>query len=192
MDDDSFIFEVNEQFHQKKIDYKLAQDLLYDMTNRKKRFQVFIALYDATLKNNPTIAAKVFREAYCSSDNIHNQIKNSKFPFNLKLFLKSIQTQGVNFIELMNDDEREFYNSLPSQIRIYRGLCEAEYKSRDFGISWSITENEAEQYAYFHQNDVEDGKGRLLYLDICKEDIFTVFSVHTYDKVMHEIIYISK
>lgn len=190
MNEDLFILEVNKQFHQKEIDYTSAQSLLYDMTNRKKRFQVFIALYNATLKNNPILAAKVFREAYCVSDNIYNQIKNSKFPFKIKLFLKSIQTQGVNFIDLMNDDEREFYNRLPNHLRIYRGLCEAEYESRDFGISWSISKHEAEQYAYFHQNDVEDGKGRLFHLDIYKDNILTVFSVYTYNKIMHEIIYI--
>lgn len=189
-DDDLFILEVNKQFQNKEIDYNKAQNLLYEVNNRKKRFHVFIALFYATLKNNPTIAIKVFREAYCASDNIYSQIKESEFSFDIKLFLKSMQIQNVNFRSLLNDYEETFYSKLPSELKIYRGMSSAEFESKEYGISWSISKEEAEQYAYFHQNNVKAGEGRLFHLNISKENILTVFCVHTSDKVMYEVIYI--
>ena len=180
------ILDVHTKCQNKSITYGQAEQFLYCL-DRDKRFELFIALYDATLKNDPIIAFKVFREAYCASDNIYTQINNSQFPFNLKDFLNSIQTQGVDFLDLMHKEEKEYYDELPNRFKIYRGLSQEEYISKNYGISWSLSEEEAKNYIYFNKNNVEKGKGGLVDIDIDKKDVLTVFSVHGKKEIIYLI-----
>lgn len=96
------------------INYKQAECFLYSLKmKRDKRFELFIALYEASLKNNPQVAFSTFREAYCASDNIYLQIKSSQYSFDIKDFISSMQKQNINFIEFMSEDEKSYYDSLP-------------------------------------------------------------------------------
>lgn len=64
------ILDLHTYYQNKEMIYIEAERLLY-LHTRNNRFELFIALYDATLKDNLILAYEVFREAYCSSDNIH-------------------------------------------------------------------------------------------------------------------------
>ncbi|MFM2394694.1 MAG: hypothetical protein RLZZ546_2676, partial [Bacteroidota bacterium] len=132
------ILDVYEKCINKNMSYNEAEQFLYCL-DRPKRFELFIALYSATLNNDPFTAFEVFREAYCASDNIYMKIKNSKLPFILKDFLNSVESQGVNFHSIMNKDEKKYYDELPSCFTIYRGISQKEQESEDYGISWSIS-----------------------------------------------------
>src|SRR5574344_2938277 len=79
----------------KNISYNQAEQFFYS-TDRSERFELFIALYEASLKNNLQVAFKAFREAYCASDNIYTQIQNSVFDFDIKGFIFFMQKQNVN------------------------------------------------------------------------------------------------
>ena len=57
-------------------------------------------------------------------------------------------------------------------------MCDAEYQSCQYGISWSLSEKTAKEYIYFDKNKVESGKGGLAHIKISKNEILTVFSVH--------------
>ena len=164
-----------------------AQQFLYEV-GREVRFELFIALYDATLKSDLKTAFEVFKEAYCSSDNIFAQIRKSKLSFDLKVFLNYIKSEGLDIYGLMSEDERKYYDELPNRLKIYRGVSEAEHKSKNYGISWDLCPKEAENYIYFDKNKVEKGKGGLVSSEIDKSDVFTIFSVHG----KCEIIYIAR
>ncbi|AZA77190.1 hypothetical protein EG347_06575 [Chryseobacterium sp. G0186] len=171
------IIDIHSIFHNKQITYKEAELILYDF-KRHERFEVFIALYEATLKNDLTTAFKVFREAYCASDHIFKQIKNSKSTFDLKMFLNFLKNNRVDFMALMTDREKKYYHDLPDRVTIYRGINEAEHISKNYGISWSLSEDTAMDYIYFDKNEVEKGEGGIIDLTVDKKDILTVFSVH--------------
>jgi len=175
------------KYQNKKITYEEAEQILYDF-ERNERFEIFIALYEATLKNDLNIAFRVFKEAYCSSDNIFEQIKNSKSEFNLKVFLNFVKSNGIDFISLMTYDEKKCYDDLPNKFKIYRGISQNEHGTKDYGVSWSLSDEMAKNYAYFSKNKVEKGKAGLIDTTVVKEDILTVFSVHG----DLEIIYIYK
>ncbi|HTC00317.1 MAG TPA: hypothetical protein VK705_06510 [Ferruginibacter sp.] len=186
MKEDSYIIDLYNECKNQTINYAQAEQLLYNV-GREKRFELFIVLYDSTLKKDLITALRVFREAYCASDNIHMQIKNSQFPFDLKKFLRFVKAQGIDFLGLMNDEEKIYYNKLPNRFTIYRGINQKEYKSKELGISWSLSEEEAKNYVYFDKNNVEKGEGGLVNRFIYKIDVLTVFSVHG----KSEIIYLS-
>ena len=179
------IVDIHKELLNRKITYEIAQQILYDF-DRNKRFEVFIALNDSTLKNDSLLSFRVFREAYCSSDNIFKQIKNSIFTFNLKGYLNNLQNNGFDFINAMYEEERKYYNDLPNNLKIYRGISQIEQDSKDYGISWSLSREMATNYIYYSKNEVENGNGGIIDIDIEKQNILTVFSVHG-DK---EIIYI--
>ncbi len=179
------ILTFNNKCKNEKIEYWQAEQFLY-CKKEEIRFEWFIALYDAILKDDPNTLFRIFREAYCSSNNIYGQIKNSQFTFNLKQYLKLNKKQGLKFHTLMNEDEMEYYNNLPKRFRIFRGLSQVEHISKDYGISWSLSEEEASNYSNFDKNNVEIGKGGLVDKEVDKDEILTVFSVHG----KKEIIYI--
>ncbi|MFI1770260.1 hypothetical protein [Thalassobellus citreus] len=176
------IIDLHNKYKSAEINYYEAEQLLYNF-GRDQRFELFIALYEATLKNNSNVAYKVFREAYCSSDNIHKQINNSQFAFELKDFLNSLKKQGFNFYNQMRKSEKEYYDNLPDNFCIYRGMSELEKLSSNFGISWSLSKNEAEKYIYFDKNNVQ--KGGLASKKINREEVLTIFCVHGIEEVIH-------
>lgn len=168
----------------KNISYNQAEQFFYS-TDRSERFELFIALYDASLKNNPQVAFKAFREAYCASDNIYTQIQNSVFDFDIKGFIFFMQKQNVNFLELMYEGERKYYDNLPKVFTIYRGMSNAEHESKNYGISWTLSEDTAKKYIYFDKNNVEKGDGGLASIEITKDSIITVFSVHGVEEIIY-------
>jgi hypothetical protein len=88
----------------------------------------------------------------------------------------------------MTYDEKKYYNDLPSKFKIYRGISQNEHETKDFGISWSLSEEMAKKYVYFNKNKVEEGKGGVIDTTVEKKDILTIFLVHE----DLEIIYINK
>lgn len=168
------------------------QSILYN-TIRNKRFEKFIELYDSDLKNDVNLCFRIFREAYCSTDNIFNQIKNSGSSFDIKKFLTDNQKNGINFTELMTDKEKEFYKNLPDKLIVYRGAGQDEIESKNYGISWSLSEEEAGRYISFGPNNVDNDKGQILKDEIDKKDIITVFSVYeSFNCFKNEIIHITE
>lgn len=171
-------------FLNQNLNYNQAQQIIYDHNvNRKIRFELFITLYNATLNKNPLIAFKVFKEAYCMTDNIYSQIQKSDFKFDIKLFLKDIRNKGVNLQKQMNNEERTYYDKLPKSFTIYRGLSYKEYKSKDYGISWTLDKKIAERYIFYDKNKSE--KGGLVSKNIFKKDILTIFNDGANMEVIH-------
>lgn len=170
------------------ISFNEATQFLYGLKiNHENRFQLFICLYEASLKNNPKVAIQLFREAYCASNNIYDQIKTSSYSFDLKNFISTNKIHGIDLKNIMNEDEIGYYNDLSDTIIIYRGMCKQEYQSKNFGISWTIDEEEAKNYVYFDKNKVKHGEGGVVNICIEKKNISAVFSVHG----KKEIIYIN-
>ena len=159
------------------MNFDVLQHIIYT-TKRKERFLKFIELYHSKLKTELELAFKVFKHAYTATDNIFSQIEQSDNKFDLKDFLKDLKNSNIDFIKFMTKEERGFYDSLPNQVKIFRGIHKKEHDTRNYGISWTLSESEAENYVNFKPNMVEKDKGRIISCTIDKNKILTVFSVY--------------
>jgi hypothetical protein len=70
---------------------------------------------------------------------------------------------------LMDDEEREFFISLPDEVTIYRGCTKKEIESGKFRISWTLDKKVAEFFAYTYKNSVHEDRGKEK--DISKFDV---------------------
>lgn len=173
---------------------RLLYPVLRGSNYRNERFKCFIALYDASSKRDPKVSFMAFKDAYCGSDNIYNQIKDSPYPFDIKSFVRSMQ-QKINLYECMTEEEKIFFDDLQKRERfeIYRGMSDEEYSSGNYGISWSLCEQTAWQYAHFKKNNIQ-GEVGVKWLTISGRDIVTVFSVQEWNggEPKIEIIYLGR
>ena len=87
----------------------------------------------------------------------------------------------------MSQDERDYLQSLPSQITIYRGMTEIEYKSGNYGISWTLKKELAKFFAdiYVRNNATCGLKKTIRELVIDKKDVIAFFD----GRQEYEIIY---
>jgi len=69
---------------------------------------------------------------------------------------------------LMNKQELDFYNNLPEEVSIFRGLNDSKTKKK--GLSWTINKEKAEWFANRWEK-----KGIVLSGIIKKENIFAIF-----------------
>ncbi len=91
---------------------------------------------------------------------------------------------------LMNNYERSYLKKLPEKITIYRGMTIEEYKSGNFGISWTLDKSIADFYAnkYLRNYTTNHLPKIVLTIQIEKSKILAYFSC----RKEKEIIYIPK
>ena len=80
---------------------------------------------------------------------------------------------------LMEADELDYYNSLPDEVEIYRGI--AVGRAEQEGLSWTCNRKTAEWFA--HRFDIYDRKGYLLKGVVDKKDIFAYFNSRDEDEI---------
>jgi hypothetical protein len=87
-----------------------------------------------------------FSNAYQCSDDLFTYKEKIKFHLSIN--------KNRPFREyFMTSYERGYFKKLPSEIRIYRGMTFKEYESKDFGISWTLSEKIADFFAYKYQRN---------------------------------------
>ena len=73
-------------------------------------------------------------DAYNSADNL----------FHYKKIIKGLFTSSRKHREyLMTEEERKYLSKLPDELKVYRAMTVTEYKSGDFGISWTLSKKVA-------------------------------------------------
>lgn len=105
------------------------------------RFQTFLTLSSKLKGKNYWYA---LRSAYESSDNLY------PYKSEVKLCFLSNEPHRKN---LMTSEERNFLTKLPEKVKVYRGMTEQEYKSGEFGISWTLKKEVAEFFAFKYQRN---------------------------------------
>lgn len=145
--------------------------------NSYNRFETFINLI-------PQLSGKSYwyalRNSYVKSDNLYKYrelIKNC--------FLKNEPQKE----HLMSLEEKEYLNSLPEQITIYRGMTKKELRSKEFGCSWSLKKETAEFFAfeYFRNYDTRHLQKTVKEMKIDKSEVTAFFN----ERNEFEIIYIN-
>lgn len=105
------------------------------------KFQVFLAI-------KPLLKGKLYwyalRGAYEMSDNLNY------YRYDLKLAFLADEPQRYS---LMTKEELKYFDALPEQITIYRGMTENELMQKSFGCSWTLKKETAEFFAYTYQRN---------------------------------------
>ncbi|MBP3245988.1 MAG: hypothetical protein J6M59_12970 [Bacteroidaceae bacterium] len=166
----------------------LGNKLLYCgfSEGRHYRILMFVLLYNETanLKNDAQLGYRLFREAYLMTDNIYGQLQNTTYSFVLKDYLTELEKSLGNRIlnEFLNVEEKKKYDTLSDKITVFRGMCDGEKQSGQYGISWTLDKNYARNYVFYEKNDVKGTVGWIAEMDIDKKDIFAVWGVDGKEK----------
>lgn len=141
------------------------------------RFETFLRIV-------PQLKGKYYwyalRNAYDMSDNL----------FHINCLVKgSFAKDEPERQTLMIVKERKYLQGLSEQITIYRGMTEAEFKSGNFGISWTLRKETAEFFAFtYWRNRATNHLKKVVHeLVINKSEVIAFFN----ERQEFEIIYIS-
>lgn len=156
-----------------------GMSLIYTYT-RPYRMLMYVLLLNETsnLKDDAQLAYKLLKEAYIMTDNIYGQLKRSTYPFVLADHLIELEAALPNRnTDELDEEEKDIYNKLPEKIKVYRGMCDAEKQSGQFGISWTLDEDHALNYVFYKKNEVQGTIGWRAEMEIDKREIFAVWGV---------------
>jgi len=88
----------------------------------------------------------------------------------------------------MSQEESDYLENLPDTFTIYRGMTVEEFKSGNFGVSWSLKESVARFFIekYRRNFDTQEQPKTIHQLVIKKEDVIAYFG----ERKEFEIIYL--
>ena len=61
-------------------------------------------------------------------------------------------------------------------------MCNDEYPSRNFGISWTDKEEIAKKYVFYTKNNNKDSDGKITFRIIERSDVFAVWGINGKEK----------
>jgi hypothetical protein len=157
------------------MDYEEASNLLI-MCSSFDRFQTFLKIKDEL---NDVDYWRTLADAYTGSDNLYHLNEEVK-----ESFLEDRSQREY----LMTKQELKIYNSLPEIITIFRGMTTEELESGDFGVSWTLSKECAEFFAFkYGRNFSTEGKPKVVHqLEVLKVEILAYF----HERNEQEVIYI--
>ncbi len=123
----------------------------YDILNDRKALKKAIAIKKSQIRDCNTVKKLIFLEWFSEAD------KES----------------------LMSDEEWNTYNSLPDEVRVYRGVGE---QGNPKGLSWTLNEEKAQWFADRFQ--MLGGEGYVLTAMARKSDMLAYFSRREEDEVI--------
>lgn len=146
--------------------------------NSYERFPMFLTMSKG-LKGE--LYWYTLRQCYEISDNLFRYRKEIK---------ESFSSNESERNKLMTKRELNYLNSLPEEITIYRGMTIEEFKSGEFGVSWTLKKKVGEFFmkTYGRNFDTNHLPKMVHKLTIKKSDIISYFG----GRKEFEIIYIHK
>jgi hypothetical protein len=133
---EKFMNVINRQA-MKDFDREKVSELLI-MADSFNLFGVFLQNYDSFTDKEFWYG---FAYAYTCSDNL--------FQYKEWIKLLLLENERRPFREYcMTPYERRVFRNLPQTLTVYRGMTVAEFESRDFGISWTLSKRTAEFFAF--------------------------------------------
>lgn len=157
------------------MNYEEASNLLI-MCSSYDRFETFLKIKDQL---NDKYYWRTLADVYTVSDNLYHLKEEVK-----EAFLEDRSERE----HLMNKKELKIYNSLPEIITIYRGMTTEELESDDFGVSWTLSRERADYFAFtYGRNFSTEGIPKIVHqLEVKKVEILAYFN----ERNEQEVIYI--
>ena len=148
--------------------------------NRPFKMLMFVLLLNETanLRDDAQLAYYLLKEAYIMTDNIYGQLKKTTYDFALEDYLENLENELPNRnSDELTDEEKYIYDGFPKKITVYRGMCDEEKKSGQFGVSWTLNKDDALNYIFYKKNEVRGEIGWCANMEIDKSEIFAVWGV---------------
>lgn len=163
---------------------ELGIQLIYsgdsNSNGRPFRMLMFVLLLNETanLRDDAQLAYHLLKEAYIMTDNIYDQLKKTTYDFALEDYLENLGNELPNRnSDELTDEEKYIYDGFPQKVTVYRGMCDEEKQSGQFGISWTLDKNDALKYIFYKKNEVKGDIGWCANMEIEKSEIFAVWGV---------------
>lgn len=161
---------------------ELGNQLMYSGCSKGRPFRMlmFVLLLNETanLRDDAQLAYRLLKEAYIMTDNIYGQLKRTTYDFALEDYLESLENELPNRnSDELTDEEKYIYDGFPQKVTVYRGMCDEEKQSGQFGISWALDKDDALNYIFYKKNEVKGGVGWCANMEIDKSEIFAVWGV---------------
>lgn len=179
-DFDNHIEMIKNKLRGLTINLNFGQQLIYADVECSNSRQRRMLLFDIMLHESANLMTEwvttyyLLKEAYIMTDNIYAQLCLSPYSFNLKDFLRLLQ-QKVNVEQLMEQEEKDYLNALSFPLKIYRGMCNAEADSKNYGISWTDSKDYASNYVFYSKNNNQNNTGAIVEMVIEKKDVFAAW-----------------
>jgi hypothetical protein len=121
---------------------EIVTDFLWGIgVNSENRFAKFMEFADTHLLTQKQWWYG-FRVAYEGSDNLYDSGEE------IREILSWVDDFSYVRELMMEEEEIEYFNSLPDKLTIHRGMTVDEFNSGNFGVSWSLDKEVAEYFAY--------------------------------------------
>ena len=160
----------------------LGSQLIYsgESNGRPFRMLMFVLLLNETanLRDDAQLAYHLLKEAYIMTDNIYGQLKKTTYDFALEDYLENLENELPNRnSDELTDEEKDIYDGFPQKVTVYRGMCDEEKQSGQFGISWTRDKDDALTYIFYKKNEVKGDIGWCANMEIDKSEIFAVWGI---------------
>ena len=160
----------------------LGGQLMYsgESNGRPFRMLMFVLLLNETanLRDDSQLAYHLLKEAYITTDNIYGQLKTTTYDFALEDYLENLENELPNRnSDELTDEEKDIYDGFPQRVTVYRGMCDEEKQSGQFGISWTRDKDDALTYIFYKKNEVKGDIGWCANMEIDKSEIFAVWGI---------------
>ena len=134
--------------------------------NSYTRFQTFLDILPRLKSEDYWYA---LRNAYDSSDDLYHLRKEVR-----KAFLRRFK----NRFSLMSAKEIQKLNSLPKKFKIYRGMTELEFRSHEYGVSWTFIKARGIYFRdkYTRNHATQHLQKVLAVATVNKKDIIAIFT----------------
>lgn len=151
-----------------------------NFNGRPFRMLMFVLLLNETanLRDDAQLAYHLLKEAYIMTDNIYGQLKKTTYDFALEDYLENLENELPNRnSDELTDEEKDIYDGFPQKVTVYRGMCDEEKQSGQFGISWTLDKDDALTYIFYKKNEVKGDIGWCANMEIDKSEIFAVWGI---------------
>ena len=161
----------------KIIERKEEIDDILIMCDSSERFPMFLKI---SKRLRGELYWYTLRQCYDLSDNLLKYRKEVK---------ESFRSEEPERNKLMSKREINYLNRLPDELIIYRGMTVEEFKSGDFGVSWTLKKKVGEFFVKKYSRNIDtDHLTKMVHeIKIKKSDVISYFG----QRGEYEIIYLS-
>ena len=163
----------------KDFDNNKVEQILFGIdANHSNRLELFF-------KKQAELTDKEFWYAFSMAYQCTDDLYRFKDLIKLTL-IKNIERPHRDY--MMTGYERKYFNKLPNEIRLYRGMTANELKSNEFGMSWTLSKKVAYFFAHTYERNLSTNnmqkivydkvfnkKNALCYLSSRKEKEILIF-----------------
>lgn len=102
---------------------------------------------------------------------------------NHPIYLQLFKYERGNKFYIMDQGEIDFLNELPNELTIFRGMSNEEYKTKNYGFSWTLNEAVAEFFVDRHPN-IHGGEAKVCERTILKSEVFAYLNERQEEEII--------